>query len=186
MKKFLLALVALVVTATTVLAQSAPNHALLIGRGAGVQGFRSVGPCLAGISIIGAGLSADPVCGTPSAITLANVKDPVRLATTAALAANTYANGASGVGATLTGNAVGSIGAIDGTTPSVAVRLLIKNEAAQGNNGCYVVTTVGSGGAAYVVTRCADSDTAAEMPSGASYLVTAGSANITTTWVNTV
>src|SRR5438045_995988 len=43
-------------------------------------------------------------------------KPNCRAATTGALAANTYANGSSGVGATLTANANGAIAAQDGVT----------------------------------------------------------------------
>lgn len=39
-----------------------PNHATPQGRGAGVIGFGSVGPCAAGIPLIGAGASADAAC----------------------------------------------------------------------------------------------------------------------------
>lgn len=105
-----------------------------------------------------------------------------RFATTAALAANTYNNGASGVGATLTGNANGSIGAIDGTIPSVADRLLINNEATAANRGIYVVTTVGDGSNPYVITRAADFDTAAEMLAGCHTLVTAGTVSAGSTY----
>lgn len=105
----------------------------------------------------------------------------VKYATTAALAANTYNNGTSGVGATLTGNANGAI-SIDGSTPSVGDRVLVKNESAQANNGIYTVTTVGSGGAAYVLTRATDFDQSAEISEGDAVFVTVGSANSGTSW----
>jgi hypothetical protein len=40
-----------------------PNHSIPTGRGAGVTGFGSIGPCAGGIPLLGAGTSADPVCG---------------------------------------------------------------------------------------------------------------------------
>jgi hypothetical protein len=40
-----------------------PNHAVPVGHGTGGGIFGSVGPCLAGIPVVGAGVSADPVCG---------------------------------------------------------------------------------------------------------------------------
>lgn len=40
-----------------------PNHSTPTGRGAGVIGFGSVGPCNSGVPILGAGASADPACG---------------------------------------------------------------------------------------------------------------------------
>jgi hypothetical protein len=56
-----------------------------------------------------------------------DAKASVRVATTAALAANTYANGANGVGATLTANANGAIAAIDGQNVGTAVNQTITN-----------------------------------------------------------
>jgi hypothetical protein len=41
------------------------NHSTPVGRGPGVTGFGSVGPCAAGQAIIGQGASADPMCGVP-------------------------------------------------------------------------------------------------------------------------
>lgn len=114
-----------------------------------------------------------------------HIHPAVNRATTAALAANTYANGASGVGATLTGNVNGSIGSIDGAIPSAGNRLLVKDEVTQSHNGAYTVTTVGDGSNPYVLTRATDADTAAEMTGGDSFLVLAGTTNINTTWVNT-
>lgn len=115
-------------------------------------------------------------------------KAEVRLATTAALAANTYANGTAGVGATLTANANGAIAAIDGTSPSANDRLLVKNEAATANNGVYVVTQVGSGGTPYILTRATDMDDAtsesgAQEYAGAFVYVQAGSTNGGTAWI---
>lgn len=40
-----------------------PSHSVPLGRGAGVQGFGSVGPCAAGSAIVGTGTTTDPVCG---------------------------------------------------------------------------------------------------------------------------
>jgi hypothetical protein len=98
-------------------------------------------------------------------------------ATTAALPANTYNNGAAGVGATLTGNANGALAAIDGYTPVLNDRILVKNEAAAANNGVYVVTQVGTGGTPYILTRATDFDQAAEINGGAFFFVEQGTAN---------
>lgn len=46
-----------------------PDHSVPVGRGAGITGFKSVGPCLTGVPIVGAGISADPVCSTGGAFT---------------------------------------------------------------------------------------------------------------------
>lgn len=100
-------------------------------------------------------------------------KEAVAAATTTTLPANTYNNGASGVGATLTGNSNGALSAIDGYTPVLNDRLLIKNEAAPANNGIYVVTQVGSGGTPYILTRAIDFDDPNEIP-GATTIIENG------------
>lgn len=40
-----------------------PDHSVPVGNGAGFQGFNAVGPCSAGVPIVGTGASADPTCG---------------------------------------------------------------------------------------------------------------------------
>lgn len=101
------------------------------------------------------------------------LKTAVHAATTAALAANTYNNGASGVGATLTANANGALAAQDGVTLVAGNRLLVKNEVATANNGIYDVTQVGDGATPYILTRSTDTDTSSEL-SGALVKVSAG------------
>lgn len=106
----------------------------------------------------------------------------VRLATTAALAANTYNNGTAGVGATLTANSNGVIGAIDGVSPALNDRILVKNEAAMPNNGIYTVTQVGTVSTPYILTRGPYSSVAANMAAGSHMFVQTGTANINTVW----
>ena len=105
-----------------------------------------------------------------------NVKDSVKLGTTAALAASTYANGSSGVGATLTANANGAL-SIDSVAVSTSDRVLIKDQADAAQNGIYTVTNTGGAGAAFVLTRATDADTGAEMPGGTFIFVTQGTNN---------
>lgn len=76
----------------------------------------------------------------------------VNVATTTTLPANTYNNGASGVGATLTANAVGTL-TIDTHQVLLNEYVLVKNEATSANNGYYKCTTEGTAGVAYVLTR---------------------------------
>ena len=106
------------------------------------------------------------------------VHAPVRLATTAALPTNTYNNGASGVGATLTAVATGVL-TINGSTANVNNRVLVKNEVTQANNGVYTVTVAGAIGVAYVLTRVTDFDAvgAGEIANNAYFFVTAGGSN---------
>ena len=112
--------------------------------------------------------------------------EAVNLATTAALPANTYNNGTSGVGATLTGNANGAL-SVDSTLTIAAERILVKNEAAGANNGVYTVTQVGSAGTPYILTRATDFDSVGtgvnEIDEGDFFLVTSGVANVNTAWV---
>jgi hypothetical protein len=112
--------------------------------------------------------------------------EAVALATTTALPANTYNNGTSGVGATLTGNANGAL-SVDSTLTVVAERILVKNEVAGANNGVYVVTQVGSAGTPYILTRATDFDSVGtgvdQIDEGDFFLVTSGTANVNTAWV---
>jgi hypothetical protein len=120
-------------------------------------------------------------------------------ATAAALsAAYTYNNGASGVGATITANAVGTL-TIDGYTfvsGDVGNRILIKNEPnayvnnttpSAAFNGVYTLTTAGTASVAYVLTRATDYDTSGtgtnEIDAGDLLLVLSGTTNANTSWV---
>ncbi len=103
------------------------------------------------------------------------VHPSVRLTTAAALPANTYNNGAAGVGATLTANANGAL-SVDGVAVAAADRVLIINEATPANNGAYVVTQTGSAGTPYILTRATDFDQAAtgEIANNAYFFTTEG------------
>ena len=112
-----------------------------------------------------------------------DVKASVRLATTGALSAYTFTTTAGG---TITSNANGAL-SIDGVTPSVADRILIKNETS-GNapyNGIYVVTTVGDVSTPYVLTRSTDANTSAEVTDGMFTFVEQGTSLASTSWVLT-
>lgn len=116
-------------------------------------GWSILAPAASGKVPISAGSGADVAYGDVGGVTWHST---VAAATTAALAANTYNNGTSGVGATLTGNANGALAAIDGITPVVGYRILVKNETAAANNGLYIVTQVGDGSTPYILTRVGD------------------------------
>jgi hypothetical protein len=117
-------------------------------------------------------------------------------ASTAALSAPyTYNNGTSGVGATITKTAPFATLVIDGytfTSPAdIGKRVLIKDEPSVGGfdayNGVYTVTAVGSGAAAWVLTRATDFDTpgtgANQIDAGDFFYVIGGTANANTSWV---
>lgn len=113
------------------------------------------------------------------------ILSPVRLATAAVLPNTpTYANGASGVGATLTAGANAAL-TVDGTAAVLGDRVLVKDEASALTNGVYTVTTVGSGAAAWVLTRATDFDQTAEVVKGSYEFVTAGATNIGNQYVMT-
>ena len=116
-----------------------------------------------------------------------NYHQPVNYASTAALPAYTYNNGASGVGATITANANGAL-SLGGGSPTAGQRVLVKDEAG-GNaayNGIYVVTQAGSGGSPFILTRASDYDTSGagtnEIDAGDYVLVISGT-NASTAWV---
>ena len=100
-----------------------------------------------------------------------DVKASVKYASTANIA-GTYNNGAG----TITAGSNGAL-SIDGATPSADDRILLKDQTTATQNGLYTVTTVGSGSAAYVLTRTPDADAASEITGGAFVFVEAGTAN---------
>ncbi len=100
-----------------------------------------------------------------------DVKASVRYASTANVT-GTYDNSAG----TITAGSNGAF-SIDGQTPSANDRILLKNQTTATQNGLYRVTTVGSGSAAYVLTRTPDGDEAIEITGGAFVFVEEGTAN---------
>ena len=121
-----------------------------------------------------AGFGSDSLVNKSYVDSVANgldVKASVRVATTANLAA-TYNNGAG----TLTASSNGAI-SVDGVTLVVNDRVLVKDQSTDAQNGFYKVTTVGSGSAAFVLTRTPDADAASELTAGAFTFTEEGSAN---------
>lgn len=108
--------------------------------------------------------------------------DEVAFATSAALPACTPAG--TGVGHTLTGDANGAL-SVDGVAVQAGDRILVKNQVAGDDNGIYVVTDAGSGGAPFVLTRATDFDSAGEMPRGACLRVRGGDRNPAKYFVHT-
>jgi hypothetical protein len=108
-----------------------------------------------------------------------------RAATTGALPSVTYANGSSGVGATLTATANGALAAQDGVTLIVGDRLLVKNQATNLQNGIYTVTQVGTGGTPFILTRATDADQAAEVTTGMATFIEEGTTLSATGWLLT-
>jgi hypothetical protein len=87
----------------------------------------------------------------------------VRAATTAALPANTRTDNV------ITASANGALTAQDGVTLIAGDYLLVQNEgggASHVNNGSYIVTSAGSGGTPFVLTRASDFNESTELVAG--------------------
>ncbi len=110
------------------------------------------------------------------------VKPTARLATAAALPSNTYSNGTSGVGATLTATANAAL-SVDSVAAAVNDVILVKNEGTAANNGLYTVTQAGSGSAPYILTRHVDMDQSTEFPGAFVPVGNAGTANPNSLWL---
>ena len=136
-----------------------------------------------------AGLMVDGVTITSSAgvisVAARDYVGSVRAATTAALAASTYANGTAGVGATLTADANGALAAVDGVTLIATERVLVKDQVAGLQNGVYTVTQVGTAGTPFILTRATDFDSAADITPSAVVSVEEGTANDNTAFILT-
>lgn len=112
-----------------------------------------------------------------------NFKEAVGAATTANLV-GVYLNGSSGVGATFTYTATG-VDTIDGVSLTLGMRVLLKNQTTDFQNGLYTVTTAGAIGVAGILTRATDGDQTTDWKTGDSVFVTAGTTLSTTTWAYT-
>lgn len=124
-------------------------------------------------------VSGGVISAAPSAV---NAKPSCFVATAAALPTNVYNNGASGVGATLTGVSLGAL-TVDGQALStIGTRILVKNEATQADNGIYTLTTVGTALIAYILTRANDLNQSSEFV-GAFTFIEAGTTNADTGWI---
>lgn len=116
------------------------------------------------------------------AVAAIQAKNDCQAATTTALAASTYNNGSSGVGATLT-LTVAAVLVLDGYTPVLNDRLLIKNQASAFQNGIYYLSTVGVLGVTQaVLTRTLDFDQPGDGVNGALVYILNGTTNSNTLW----
>ena len=84
-----------------------------------------------------------------------DIKDSVRVATTANLTATASGTGA---GKTLTNSGTQAALTIDSIVLVVGNRVLVKDQTTQSDNGIYTVTTVGSASVNWVLTRATDAD----------------------------
>lgn len=109
-------------------------------------------------------------------------KNSCRVATAAALPACTPAG--SGVTKTLTGDAVGIL-TVDGIATVLNDRILVKNQVAGLDDGIYKVTTEGTAGVAFVLTRAVDFNSDVLVTGGAYTFITEGTANADEGWILT-
>lgn len=94
----------------------------------------------------------------------------------------TYLNGVAGVGATFTTTSTATF-TIDGTTPALLYRILIKDQTSGFQNGVYVFTTAPVAGVSGAVfTRTFDYDTAGDMNAAGLIPVVNGTVNALSSW----
>ena len=109
---------------------------------------------------------------------------PVLVATTTNLTA-IYANGTSGVGATLTNSGTQAALILDGVTLSVGNRVLVKDQTAALQNGIYTVTNTGSASTNWVLTRSTDYDVPTQLVRGNIVSVISGTLSSASLWMLT-
>jgi hypothetical protein len=110
-----------------------------------------------------------------------DIKEACEVATTAALP--TVVAAGSQVGKTLTASAVGIL-TIDGQATVLGDRIMVKDQVDPIDNGLYSVTTEGTAGVAFVLTRTTDADgnPSGEVSGGMLAFIKAGTLNANTGW----
>jgi hypothetical protein len=148
---------------------------------------------ISGLTLSGGLASADPTVNlglatkqyVDAVVTQINYHEAVVAATTANLTA-TYSNGTSGVGATLTNSGAQAAFSVDGVSPALNARVLVKDQTTQTQNGIYTLTTVGNGSTNWVLTRATDADNnpSGEMRNGDELFSSSGTANAGKSFIN--
>jgi hypothetical protein len=103
-----------------------------------------------------------------------DIKDSVRVATTAALTVTAAGSGAT---KTLTNAATQTAITLDSIVLALNDRVLVKDQAAGADNGIYTVTNVGSASTNWVLTRASDADISADVTPGMFAFVEQGTVN---------
>lgn len=104
------------------------------------------------------------------------------VATTQALPSNTYVNGASGIGASITADSVG-VWTVDGYNINAGDYVLVKDEATPVNNGLYLVVNAGSPTSKTVLVRSEQMDAAADFSGVLIPLGSLGTTLANTIWI---
>lgn len=124
-----------------------------------------------------------------NAIAAVNPAVAVQVATTTFLPNSpTYNNGVAGIGAFITTLTLNSTLVIDGYTPLLNDRVLVKNESGGlgvADNGVYTVSQLAGVGLAWILTRALDFDQASDINNTGAIPVINGTANLQTQWVVT-
>lgn len=107
----------------------------------------------------------------------------VQAASTANIS-GTYNNGAAGIGATFTTTSTATF-TLDGYTPALTERVLLKNQTSGFQNGVYNVTQLATGILPAILTRSLDYNTASDMNAGNLVPVINGTVNGETSWLQT-
>lgn len=117
-----------------------------------------------------------------AALAALNPADAVYAATAGSNIPGTYLNGVAGVGATFTTTSTATF-TLDGTTPPLNSRILIKDQSSGFQNGVYVFTVLPVGGVSgSVFTRASDYNTASDMNSAGLIPVINGTVNALSSW----
>jgi hypothetical protein len=105
-------------------------------------------------------------------------------ATTANLMA-TYNNGTTGLNATLTNSGALAPFTVDGLTPALNSRILVKDQTTTFQNGIYTLSTAGTISVPWVLKRATDFDSVLEIQKGDAVYVSNGTTNGDTNWLQT-
>lgn len=99
---------------------------------------------------------------------------------------STYNNGTAGVGATLTNATTQAAFSADSVSPTINQRVLVAGQTTAANNGIYTLTTLGSVSTNWVLTRATDYNSASNIGTGGSVVITSGTTYAGTLWFGNV
>lgn len=119
-----------------------------------------------------------------NALAQLNPKTSVVAATVGSNIVGTYLNGIGGIGATFTTTATGTF-TVDGYTPALGDRILIKDQTSGFQNGVYNITTLGSLGVSTVFTRALDYDQPSDINGSGAIPIINGTVNNGTSYLQT-